>query len=266
MAPPGGTGYAVPQNVAYLALPKPDPDSVAWGRFAASRIESKHALRLFYLRAYEFYKAAIASVPARSLRIEIGSGAGFVKTVIPEMVTTDLVPYEGVDRQVDATRMDFPDGSLGFIGMLNTLHHIPDCAAFFREASRCLAPGGRLVIVDQYRGLISEPVLRLRGDEPFDPDTPDWQFASTGPMSGANGALAWVVFHRDAARFRQNHPNLCLLSCTPFHPLLYWLSGGLNSWNLLPGRPLAELAKSADRCLERIKPLCSFAAYELERT
>src|SRR5262249_49170492 len=160
-------------------------------------ILGKPALKRFYDEVYARYVSCLIECPKWGLVIELGSGGGFAKQCIPELITTDVLPYEGVDQVVDATKMPFRNGSVRFFGMLNVFHHIPDVGAFLAEAQRCLVPGGRLLLVDQHNGWINSFVLRHFHHEPFLPEVESWQFDSEGPLSGANGALAWIVFVRD---------------------------------------------------------------------
>ncbi|MFN9719921.1 MAG: class I SAM-dependent methyltransferase [Planctomycetota bacterium] len=197
-------------------------------------IRRKVSLRLLYEETYERYRSTLAQCPTDGIAIELGAGAGFVRDVIPEMLTADVLPYRSVDLVFDATRMPFADESLRFIGMLNVLHHIPDVASFLSECQRCLKPGGRMLIVDQYPGLLSKWIYRCLHHEPWNPDASDWSFPSGGPLSGANGALAWIVFFRDRQLFEQKFPDLRIHRITPHTPLRYWLSGGLKRWNLIP--------------------------------
>jgi SAM-dependent methyltransferase len=185
---------------------------------------------------------------------------------MPEVVTSDVLPYAGVDRVVDASRLPFAAGELRAILMLNVLHHIADAEAFFREAQRCLVPGGRVFLVDQYLGWISTPILRHLHHEPCDPGAERWAFASSGPLSGANGALAWIVFERDRALFQRRFPRLEIASFRPHSPLRYFLAGGLKGWSLLPGAAF-PLATALDAALSRWSPRwCSFLDVELLRT
>jgi SAM-dependent methyltransferase len=197
-------------------------------------IQAKPALRSYYLNAYRRYSQCLERCPSEGIALELGSGGGFAKKVIPEMLTSDTLPYSGVDKVIDATKMPFDDGTLKAIFMLNVFHHIPDVGAFLKEAQRCLKPEGHLLIVDQHPGWIGWPIYRFLHHEPFDPSAQDWRFHSTGPLSGANGALAWIVFRRDRDKFKALFPMLEILKYEPHTPLGYWLSGGLKHWSLLP--------------------------------
>lgn len=241
-------------------------DDPARGGELRRTILGKPALKRFYVEIYGKYADCLARCPADGLVIELGSGGGFAKTLIPELMTTDVIPYEDVERVVDATRMPFENASVRMIAMLNVFHHIPDVAAFLREAVRCVMPGGRLLIIDQHPGWISKPILRYLHHEPFRPDAASWSFETAGPLSGANGALAWIVFARDHTRFETEFRDLHLLRYEPFAPLRYWLAGGLKKWSLLPDAAWPA-ATVLDRTLVRIsQKFGSFVEIEIVKS
>jgi SAM-dependent methyltransferase len=229
-------------------------------------IVTKPGLRLFYLEIYRKYRECMNRCPTEGRALELGSGGGFVKEVIPEIITSDLVPYEGIDRLVDATHLPFLDRSLRIICMLNVFHHIPDVARFFEEAQRCLVPGGKIFIHDQHLGWISGPILRHFHHEPCRSNASDWSFQSSGPVSGANGALAWIVFKRDLDHFQARFPGLKLEKYLPHSPLRYWLAGGLRPWSLIPGPAVFSAASRLDEALLKISQnFGSFVDIELTR-
>ncbi len=195
--------------------------------------------------------------------MEIGSGGGFAKEVIPELITTDFLPYPGVDQTMDATQMTFADQSVRAIFLMNVFHHIPDVDKFLSECHRTLKVGGRVFMVEPYPGVIAKPILKFAHHEPFDDTVQDWKFDSTGPVSDANGALPWIVFQRDQAKFKARHPNLEIQRFAPHSPLRYWLSGGLKSWSLgLPGT--FKIWSAVDHTLCTLAPVMgSFVDIEL---
>ena len=228
-------------------------------------ILGKSALRLLYTKLYRHYVKCLQQCPETGRIVEIGSGAGFSKQIIPEMITTDVLPYATVDMCGDAMQLPFKNGSLRAIFLLNTLHHIPDVKRFFGEARRCLRSNGRVLIVDQYLGWLSYWIFRFAHHEPFNPKAKTWVFDTTGPLSGANGALCWIIFYRDRKRFEQLFPDLCIHSITPHSPLGYWLAGGLKSLSLIPGN-LFHLISSLDDAMARmLPPLSSFVNIGLVR-
>ncbi len=197
-------------------------------------IEKKPALYYIYTQYYQFFKDILAKCPSQGLALEIGSGAGFVKKIIPEMITSDYLTYEGIDKTIDATQLPYEKNTLKFIGMINVLHHIAQAEKFFEEAQRVLVPGGKIAIIDQHHGWLSRWILKYAHHEPYFPQAKNWAFETTGPVSGANGALAWIIFQRDRKQFETQFPNLKIIAYAPHSPLQYWLSGGLKPWGLLP--------------------------------
>jgi SAM-dependent methyltransferase len=228
-------------------------------------IARKSVLKAIYREFYGYYSDCLQHCPKAGAVVEIGAGAGFANEMVPELIATDVIRYPTVDVVLDATQLPFPSGSVRCFLMLNAFHHIADCGLFLEEAARCLAPGGRILIIDQHRGFISTPILRHFHHEHYDDRAIEWRFESTGPLSGANGALAWIVFVRDREKFKRNRPELVLVRYQPIMPLRYWLSGGLRRWNLLPGF-LDNASRALDRGLLLLAPdFGSFVVIELLR-
>ena len=71
--------------------------------------------------------------------------------------------------------------------------------------------------------------------EPFRPEASTWSFPPAGPLSGANGAIPWIVFKRDGPRFQALFPDLSVRRIEAFMPLRYVLSGGVSMRSLAPG-------------------------------
>jgi SAM-dependent methyltransferase len=181
------------------------------------------------------------------LRVELGAGVAPISGTFPEVLATDVVPGPGLDRVLDAQRMDLPDGAVRALYGQNCFHHFPDPVAFLTESERVLAPGGGVVLIEPYYGPVASVVFkRLFASETFDMRMPGWTSHATGPMQGANQALSYIVFVRDRARFERELPNLELVDTFPLASFLrYLLSGGLNFRQLTP-----TLAGPALRALE----------------
>lgn len=226
-------------------------------------IQRRPFLREFYNESYRKYVACLERCPREGYILELGSGAGFAAKVIPSLIASDILLYEGVDCVIDARELPFPDLSIRLICMMNVFHHIHDVEAFLFDAQRCLIPGGRLFIIDQHVGFISKPILGYLHHELFQPDVEEWTFEINRPLSGANGALAWMVFLRDRESFESNFKQLKLVRYQPHTPLSYWLSGGLHGWNLLP-QAMTGPARRFDRFLMRVSSdLGSFVDIEV---
>ncbi len=229
------------------------------------RIQGKDALFKLYNEFYHRYVECLKRCPIDGACIEIGSGGGFLKDIIPNVVTTDIITYKAIDLAMDASEMPFKDDSIKSFFLLNTLHHLPNAKSFFCEMVRCLKHRGRVLIIDQYRGWFSNIIYKYLHHEPYVPDASVWNFQTSGPLSGANGALCWIIFFRDRILFEKRYPSLKIVNISPNTPLRYWLSGGLKQWNLLPGS-FFRTSTELDRLLSNIFPdTCSFVDVEIQK-
>src|SRR5260370_17262970 len=95
---------------------------------------------------------------------------------------------------------------------------------FFREATRCLRVGGRILLIEPWVSTWSRIIYTHLHHEPFQPDSPDWTIPLSGPLSGANGAMPWIIFERDREQFEARFPHLKVQLLKPFMPFPSLLS------------------------------------------
>jgi SAM-dependent methyltransferase len=131
--------------------------------------------------------------------------------------------------------LPFAAGSLRAIVMTNVLHHLPQPRRFLADAAHCVRPGGALVMIEPWVSPWSRFVYGRLHHEPFEPHARTWEFPATGPLSGANGALPWILFVRDRAQFEAEFPEWRIEHIQPGMPFRYLLSGGVSLRSLMPG-------------------------------
>ncbi len=213
----------------------------------------------------EWYSLIAAELPAGSGPVlEIGSGAGFLSRYIPDAFTSDVFPVRGLNLVLNSCQLPFAAQCLRAIAMTNVFHHIPSPSLFLDEAARCVRVGGAIVMIEPWDSLWSRWVYGNLHHEPYQRDVEHWEFPSTGPLSGANGALPWIVFERDRVRLARDHPQWRVASLKPLMPLAYLVSGGVTYRSFLPGWSFSSV-----RTLEKILPhrhFAMFACIKLERT
>jgi SAM-dependent methyltransferase len=222
--------------VEWLRLPGTrairDLDDPATTLLHAEIVQKKPFLKQLYL---DWYRRLIRSVGKKGegLIVELGSGGGFIKNEWSEVITSDILPVDRVDKVFSAEDMPFKDSSVEAFVMLNVLHHIKRPRVFFQEAVRCLKVGGKIVMIEPANTVWSRFIYRNFHHENFDPDA-GWQIKAEGPLSESNQALAWIIFHRDKEIFESNFPMLQISERTLHTPFRYLFSGGLQLKQLLP--------------------------------
>ncbi len=70
--------------------------------------------------------------------LEIGSGAGFIKRFIPNVITSEIIKLKDIDIQLDAKNIKFNNNYFDAIILLNVFHHISDAEIFLKECNRVL--------------------------------------------------------------------------------------------------------------------------------
>lgn len=239
-----------------------DLDSVERTEHHRSLLLSKPFLKKLYLDWYAVFQNTVPHLPAGKI-VEIGSGGGFLKDVIPEVITSDILELSHTDLTFSGLAMPFAKAELSALFMIDTFHHIPDAEAFLKEVDRVLVPGGKMVMIEPANSVWGRFIYQNFHHEPFNPDG-SWTFPTTGPMSGANGALPWIVFERDVDSYRSRYPRLQISSIKYHTPLRYLLSGGLSFRQLVPSFSF-PLFSVIDQLFSSVSPALSmFATIEIK--
>ena len=196
-------------------------------------IASKPILKSIYK---EWYGMLARGLPAGEGRVvELGSGGGFAAEFIPGLITSEVFALPGVQLVGNGQAMPFANESLRAIVMKNVLHHMPRVRLFFAEATRCLRTGGEIRMIEPWVTPWSRQIYKRLHEEPFDAEAREWEFAESGPLSGANVALPWIVLSRDREQFDAEFPRLKIKSVQPMMPFRYIVSGGVGMRSLIPG-------------------------------
>lgn len=211
-----------------------DLDSPAAAMLHAEIINKKHLLKSLYKDFYMEFSRRSSSLKA-GLLLELGSGGGILKSVIPEAITSDMQFLPNIDICLSAEEIPFKNSSLDAFLMLDVLHHIKNPINLFNELNRCLRQGGKVIMIEPANTLWGSFIYKHFHHEDFDRYR-DWGLSEKGgPLSLANGAIPWIIFVRDRKKFMREYPEL-KIKCINFHtPLRYLVSGGLSMKQLLPG-------------------------------
>ncbi len=212
--------------------------------------EDKPVLRAIYR---DYYRRIVERCrPGRTL--EVGGGSGNLKTMLPDVVSSDIVDLPWLDVTADAQALPFTDASFANIVAVDVLHHIERPVRFLREAARVLSSGGRLILLEPAITTLSHPFYHRFHPEPVDMAADP---LADGPLSpdrdpfDANQAIASLLVRRHADALRQTVPDLSLAEARYLSLLAYPLSGGFRPWSLIPAG-LVPAALWLERGLEPI--------------
>lgn len=195
-------------------------------------IQNKRFLKLIYTEWYHKIKF-LAKYNSTGKFIELGSGAGFIKEIMPNVITSDVLLIPGVDKVIFANSIPFKDNSLDSIILIDVLHHLNDVRSFFREANRTLKTGGLIVMSEPWNSSWGKFIYQNFHHEPFVPNS-NWEIDEARPLSAANGALPWIIFERDRLIFESEFPNFSIDKIELHTPFRYLLSGGVSMKQIVP--------------------------------
>lgn len=214
--------------------------------------ERKPLLQEIYRSFYERIIARIdRSVPGRV--VEIGSGIGNLREYFPEALATDLFPNPWLDLVCDGYELPFKTGALSHLILFDVFHHLEAPVAFFKEARRVLAPGGRVLIFDPYISLASWPAYGIFHHEPV-AYTSNIDFRSELPRPrkyyAAQGNATRLFFKNTEwlpAEWK-------ILNAERFAAFSYLLSGGFSKPALYPASMLKPM-RQADQIFSALPQL-----------
>jgi len=220
------------------------------------RWEEKPCLRNVYREFHQLIEKNLAFLPGKCT-VEIGSGMGSIKEVIPECVTTDIFPNPWLDGKENAYDLTFPSASVGNLILFDVWHHLEFPGTALREFSRVLSAGGRLILFEPAMSLLGKWVYSTFHHEPVGLNAPiAWEAPGTfsaddasyfAAQSSASRIFLWGEFPQWTAGWR-------VKTLHPVTSFQYLLSGGFSGPQLCPDKCLF-LLRAMDRALARFPNL-----------
>ncbi|MDP2137329.1 MAG: class I SAM-dependent methyltransferase [Candidatus Didemnitutus sp.] len=211
----------------------------AWSR--------KPMLRKIY---YDFYRLlAVRLDPHLSGPVvELGSGMGRIKDVIPQCVTTDLFSNPWLDRQENCYQLSLGDNSVSHLILFDVWHHLRYPGTALREFHRVLQPGGRLILFEPAASWVARLVYHFFHHEPVavrDPITweaPAGFSAADADYYAAQGSATRLFWWGEG---HDRLPGWKIHEVRPITSFDYFASGGFSGPQL-GGRFLHGLMRGLD--------------------
>ena len=173
----------------------------------------------------------------KEIRIELGSGVGFIKNYDKVIVTSDVVFNKLTDRIIDANKLPYKKNCISSIFGVFCFHHFKDPFNFLKDIEKKLTLGGLCILVEPYYGPLASMIYKkVHKSEYFDAHEKfNYKIKNKTAMEKANQALSYIYFKRDKVKFYKAFPRLKIVHTSVFNNYLRFLiSGGLNFKSLLP--------------------------------
>ena len=221
--------------------------------------ESKATIRLLYR---DFHRQLLESCPAGPV-LDIGGGTAHIKDFKPDIVSTDILSFPGIDVVADAHRLPFPNETFTGVVMLDVLHHLERPIEFLTEASRVLKPGGRLAMIEPAMTTLALRFYDRFHEEPVDMNADPFAPVMINPDRDpfdANQAIPTLLFATAATRRRveQVIPSWRVRTVKWLSLFAYPLSGGFQSWSLMPAALVRPILALEDKVPEAIRRQIAF--------
>lgn len=194
--------------------------------------------------------------------VELGSGIGNIRDVIPTCVRTDLFANPWIDQVENAYDLTFGDGEVSHVILFDVFHHLEHPKTALAECRRVLAPRGRVIIFDPYVSLVGRLVYGPLHHEPIGDDRP---IVATAPSSFDPHQHAYYAAQGNATRvfWKKDAPEVLegwnVLARERPGAWAYALTGGYSKPQLYP-TALYPLMKGIDTVAEVLPRLLALRA------
>jgi SAM-dependent methyltransferase len=210
-------------------------------------------------RVYRDFHQAIAKELARGVpgkTLELGSGVGAIRDVIPDCMTSDIFPNPWLDRVENAYHLSFADESLANVILFDVWHHLEFPGLALREFERALVPGGRVILFEPAMGLLGRFIYGCFHHEPLGLDkTITWepeQPADRVDQYYSAQGNAWRIFH--SGEFHERLAAWNIVVVRYLSGLAYIGTGGFRGPQIYP-ESFFKMVAGCDRGLSLVPNL-----------
>ncbi len=205
----------------------------------------------FLKQIYEDWYNSILTLLPQNISgpiLELGTGGGFLKKYIPNLITSEILKIPNIDIILDGQNLPFTNECLKGIVMTNVFHHIPRVNSFLKDAAYSVKPGGVIIMIEPWVTPWARLIYKHLHHEPFNQIAKEWKLPEGELGVRANMALPWIIFKRDRRKFEKKFPEWEIKNIKSHMPFRYLLSGGVSYKNFLPGN-LYKMSREIEHML-----------------
>ncbi|PIT88579.1 MAG: methyltransferase type 11 [Candidatus Magasanikbacteria bacterium CG10_big_fil_rev_8_21_14_0_10_36_32] len=214
-------------------------------------LAKKPILQKIYRDFYVEIAKHVSNLPDKKI-VELGSGIGNIKEIIPNCLRTDLFPNPWLDQTENAYRLSFDDETVSDLILFDVFHHLRYPGTALKEFERVLRPNGRVIIFDPYISLLGRIVYGFFHSEPIAwrnkivwNASENWN-AEQIDYYAAQGNVTRIFFGN---KFQTLLQNWSVISRSRLSAFSYVASGGYSGPQIYPNC-LYPLAHSFDKVFD----------------
>jgi SAM-dependent methyltransferase len=211
----------------------------------------KPLLRSAYRDLYLLISGQLSNLPDPKI-VELGSGLGNIRDVLPNCIRTDLFPYPWIDQIENAYRLSFKDESISDLILSDVFHHLKYPGTALKELHRVLRKGGRVILLEPCISLLGLLVYGVFHVEPIAINQKIEWFAPGGWLPEH---VNYYAAQGNATRIfvsKQYRPQLTAwekIETIRLSALTYAASGGYSGPQLYPAS-IYPVVKSLEKVLD----------------
>ena len=214
--------------------------------------QNKELIKIIYNDYYKNIKKNIYKSNIKKI-LELGSGGGNIKKIIPKCITSDQFKNNNIDRIENIYKINFKKNSISNIILIDVFHHLQFPSLALKEIHRVLIKKGRIIMMEPAMGLIPRFVYKIFHYEPNGFNLKiNWNYIPKKiPSSNqyfAAQSLPWRAFFLKELNLKSKY-KIKLIK--PFCDFTFLLSGGYSYKALYP-KFLYSFIKLIDKILTNI--------------
>ena len=211
--------------------------------------QNKDLIKIIYNNYYKNIKKNIYISNKKKI-LELGSGGGNIKKIIPRCITSDQFKNENIDRIENIYKINFKKNSISNVILIDVFHHLKFPRLALEEIYRVLIKNGRIIMVEPAMGFIPRILYKIFHYEPNGFNLKiEWNnIPKRMPSSNqyfAAQSIPWRAFFLKELNLKSKYK---IKFIKPFSDFAFLLSGGYSYKALYP-KILYSFIKLIDKIL-----------------